>query len=200
MGPSKKSSLLRTLYVGNFLWTPSLGQLQVLENAVIGVDENGIIAFILEGGEDEPLEPARGSGDVQLRFTFLEKVRRHGWKDGEWDCVVGGKGWWFPGFVGASLRYLLFRLYPALAVHSVLLVLSILYDCFDLTGSLYFAIIIQCFARSIIRYWHSRASFHLFFCCCWNEWHSFSRLHISRLEAWSAGVASYAEDSDAPSL
>ncbi len=107
MGPSKKLPLKRTLYTGNFLWTPSLGQLKVLGKAVIGVDENGTIVFILESGEDEPMESARGSGDVQLRSTFLEKVRRHGWEDGEWDCVAGGeggRGWWFPGFIGALLR------------------------------------------------------------------------------------------------
>lgn len=104
MGPSKESQLTRTVYTGNFLWTPSLGQLKVLENAVIGVDDSGTIAFILECGEDEPVETAPGSGDLELRFMFLEKVRQHGWKDGEWNCVVGGKGgrgWWFPGFIGA---------------------------------------------------------------------------------------------------
>ncbi len=110
MSPPKKSPLKRILYIGNFLWTPSLGQLKVLENAVIGVDENGTIAFALKGGGDEPIEPAQVSGDVQLRCPFLEKVRQHGWKDGEWDWVVGGKGgtgWWFPGFIGALLKYLL---------------------------------------------------------------------------------------------
>ncbi len=113
MGPSKKLPLKRTLYTGNFLWTPSLGRLKVLEKAVIGVDENGTIAFIIEGGEDEPMEPAQGSGNVQLQFSFLEKVRRHGWKDGEWDCVVGGNGgagWWFPGFIGELLIDILYRL------------------------------------------------------------------------------------------
>jgi len=88
MSPPKKSPLKRILYIGNFLWTPSLGQLKVLENAVIGVDENGTIAFALKGGGDEPIEPAQVSGDVQLRCPFLEKVRQHGWKDGEWDRVV----------------------------------------------------------------------------------------------------------------
>lgn len=110
MGPPKKSPLKRTLYIGDFLWTPLLGQLQVLENTVIGVDESGVIAFILEGGEDEPMEPARVPSDVQLRSPVLGKVRGHGWKDGDWDCVVGGRGgrgWWFPGFIGALLRYLL---------------------------------------------------------------------------------------------
>lgn len=160
MGPSKKSPLKRTLYIGNFLWTPSLGQLKVLENAVIGVDESGVMAFVLEGGEIDPMEPARGSGDVQMRFPFLEKVRQHGWKDGEWECVVGGKGgrgWWFPGFVGALLRYLFCRLYSSLSVHGVLLVLSISCDCFHHTGSLHSTIITKCLARSAIRYWHFRA-------------------------------------------
>lgn len=119
MGPPNTSPLQRTLYIGNFLWTPSLGQLKVLENTVIGVDESGVIAFILEGGDDEPMETARGSGDVQFRPPILGKVRGHGWKNGEWDCVVGGRGgrgWWFPGFIGALLRYflLLTRISPHL--------------------------------------------------------------------------------------
>jgi len=153
MSPSKQSPLTRTLYTGNFLWTPSLGQLKVLEKAVIGVDENGTIAFILENGEDEPMESARGSGDVQLRFPLLEKVRRHGWKDGEWDCVVGGNGgtgWWFPGFIGALLRYLLYRL-PFFSICSNLLVLFKFCDYSYVTFFVFSLVMKCCFSPSAVR-------------------------------------------------
>ena len=104
MAPSKKTPLRCTLYTGSFLYTPSLGQLKVLENIAIGVDENAIIAFILEDEGTASYLSAKDSRDAQSQSMFQEMVKRHGWQDGQWDCVDsrrGGTEWWFPGFVGA---------------------------------------------------------------------------------------------------
>ena len=72
-----------TLYKGSFIHSVSLNELQVLENAIVGVDESGVIRFV---------ERHVADGDVK------DVVRGHGWE--EWDVVSAGRGFWFPGFVG----------------------------------------------------------------------------------------------------
>ena len=89
MSPSRK-----TLYVGTFIHTPSLGHLEVLENAVVGVDEDGAIAFIKRG-----VDPEDG---------LLGILGNNGWDDAEVVRCEGserGIGWFFPGFVGEFPSY-----------------------------------------------------------------------------------------------
>ena len=96
----------RTLYVGNFVWTPSLGQLKVLENAAVGVDENGIIAFIIADMDIDSQPDGWESCSPQLQSILREAVAKCGWKGNDWDLMIrsrNGLEWWFPGFVGAYL-------------------------------------------------------------------------------------------------
>ena len=78
MTPSEKPPLRCTLYTGTFLYTPSLRPLEVFDNAAIGVDENGVIAFILEDVGKASYPSIEGSQDVLSRSMFQEKVKRHG--------------------------------------------------------------------------------------------------------------------------
>ena len=74
-----------TIYTGTFIHTPTLGSLEVLENAAIFVDGKGVIVSILKD---------LGSGE-------LEKKRAE--KGEEWGVFEEGIGegkWWCPGFVG----------------------------------------------------------------------------------------------------
>lgn len=84
---SSKQSLQRTVYAGTFIQCLSLTDLDILENAAIGVDENGVIAFI----EKDVKEP--GGAEVA--------EQKYGWKD---SSIIKGVGdstaFFFPGFVG----------------------------------------------------------------------------------------------------
>lgn len=84
---SSEQSLQRTIYVGTFIYCLSLTDLEILENAAIGVDENGIIAFI----EKDVKEP--GVAEVA--------EKKYGWKD---SSIIKGvedsTAFFFPGFVG----------------------------------------------------------------------------------------------------
>lgn len=77
----------RTIYYGTFIHNASLTELEILENAAIGVDENGNIAFVEKNRTD---------------VADLDQiVEERGWT--EYDVARGdGEGWrfWFPGFVG----------------------------------------------------------------------------------------------------
>ncbi|KAL8740788.1 MAG: hypothetical protein Q9190_006542, partial [Brigantiaea leucoxantha] len=74
--------LKRTLYIGNFVDTPRIGQLQVRERTVVAVDEMGVIRAI---------KSERNLEDV---------VRELGWDSWEVEREEeGGEGWWAPGFV-----------------------------------------------------------------------------------------------------
>lgn len=103
MGPPPKPPLRPIVYAGNFLWTPALGQLKIIEDGAIGVDENGVIIFILDDVKTELRVVTKSPGLGVSRVKLREEVARHGLKDGEWDLVEGGSDgldWWFPGFVG----------------------------------------------------------------------------------------------------
>ena len=101
---SAPSPLKKTVYKGTFIHTPTLGVLEVLEDAAVGVDEEGRIVFIDRGGRD--------GGDG--RGVEQEK---EGWEGCEVvGCDVGdgrkGEGFWFPGFVGEFVRlFVLFSCY-----------------------------------------------------------------------------------------
>ncbi|KAL8786232.1 MAG: hypothetical protein Q9213_002921 [Squamulea squamosa] len=98
MAPRRAS---RKVFVGTFIHTPDLSPpvLTVLENAVIGVDEHGVIVFIHENvaelyGENE---------DEEFGGGLRRVLEISGWNTEEMvDIVASGKdglGWWFPGFV-----------------------------------------------------------------------------------------------------
>ena len=75
--------LKRTLYIGNFVDTPRIGQLQVRERTLVAVDEMGVIRAI---------KSERNLEDV---------VRELGWDSREVEREgEEGEGWWAPGFVG----------------------------------------------------------------------------------------------------
>ncbi|KAH9871865.1 hypothetical protein J1614_006123 [Plenodomus biglobosus] len=74
----------RTIYTGPFVHSASLSKLEICEKAAIGVDENGIIAFvekITEGGSIAGI-----------------KSRQEGWLDAQ-VVSIEGVGFYFPGFI-----------------------------------------------------------------------------------------------------
>ena len=87
MAMASTTPLKPTLYTGTFIHTPTLGSMEVLENAAIVVDEKGVIVRVLKDLSQDELE-----GELA--------------KEGEkGDIFEGSRGrgkWWFPGFVGES--------------------------------------------------------------------------------------------------
>ena len=80
--------LRRTVYLGTFIHSKTLGELERFEEAAIGVDENGIITFIEQNLSD--------------LFGLKTRIQRYGWDN--YDLVHAPEetiGFWFPGFVGA---------------------------------------------------------------------------------------------------
>ena len=78
--------LKRTIYFGTFIHNTSLAEYAVLEDAALGVDEKGIIAFIEKNILEENIH------------AF---AKERGWND--CDVVKGtghGTTFWFPGFIG----------------------------------------------------------------------------------------------------
>lgn len=75
------SALQKTLYIGPFVHSESLKQLDICLNGVIGVGEDGKIAFIRRDlkGAQIPVED--------------------GWEDAK-VVRIGGVGFFFPGFIG----------------------------------------------------------------------------------------------------
>ena len=70
----------RTIYTGPFVHSVSLTELEICENGTIGVDENGIIAFV-------------------ERDLDLEAVQeKHSWKDAT-PVHLRGNAFFFPGFI-----------------------------------------------------------------------------------------------------
>lgn len=84
---SPEHSLNRMIYFGTFVHAVSLGKLEILEGAAIGVDENGIIAFI--------------EVDVEERGVAKVLEKKYGWTD---SVVVkrdeNSTAYFFPGFIG----------------------------------------------------------------------------------------------------
>lgn len=72
----------KTLYIGTFIHSISLTELEVCENGVIGVDERGKIAFVEKDGKGK---------------------REEGWEAAKVVRIRGeGVGFFFPGFIGES--------------------------------------------------------------------------------------------------
>jgi guanine deaminase len=77
---SASAPILRTIYTGPFVHSASLSELEICENGFIGVDENGIIAFV----EKE---------------SNLEAVQeKHSWQDAI-PVHLKGNAFLFPGFI-----------------------------------------------------------------------------------------------------
>ncbi len=78
------SSQPRTVYFGPFVHSATLAELDICESGAIGVDEEGVIAFV----------------DRDVKFENLDaKVKEHGWEA----CKVVriyDSGFFFPGFIG----------------------------------------------------------------------------------------------------
>lgn len=76
----------KTIYVGSFVHSKSLTELDVCEKGAIGVDEEGVIRYVERGGEG---------------VEVLQKVQEKegGWRDAE-VVKIRGNGFFFPGFVG----------------------------------------------------------------------------------------------------
>ena len=101
--------LLPTIYVGTFIHTPSLGELEILENSIIRVDASGIIVGIqknvLPSVDEREKDPKwegcinRLTEDWELIQNTKEEVRVERGR-------LDGSGWWCPGFVGR--QWLLF--------------------------------------------------------------------------------------------
>ncbi len=84
--------LCPTLYSGTFIHCTSCDELEVLENAHVGVDEEGVIRFL--------------ERDVQSNGRNVDDITKAwGWgKQGtDWKlvaCKIAGRSWFFPGFIG----------------------------------------------------------------------------------------------------
>lgn len=89
--------LPRTVYVGTVIDVPSPAKLRVRANAIVGVDEGGIIVFVRTRQEN-----FEESGDAEGEWIRQES-ERCGWGKRGWEVVraVEREGeFWFPGFVG----------------------------------------------------------------------------------------------------
>lgn len=76
---------MRNIYLGPFAHSINLKELEICPDSAIGVDEYGIIAFV-----------ERGDGP-----GVIESVQaREGWENAVIHRIPG-RGFYFPGFVGA---------------------------------------------------------------------------------------------------
>lgn len=73
----------KTLYIGPFIHSESLTELDICPNGMIGVDENGKIAFVTRSIKGAKIPVNEGWEDAKV-------VR------------IDGPGFFFPGFVGTS--------------------------------------------------------------------------------------------------
>lgn len=76
------AEISKTIYVGTFVHSISLAELEIGENGAIGVDENGVIQFVHK--------------DVDLKTVHEEHPE---WREAK-IAEVKGNGFFFPGFVG----------------------------------------------------------------------------------------------------
>lgn len=81
------TKLEKTLYIGPFIHCESLTELDICPNGMIGVDENGKIAFILRSIKGKQIPHAEGWENAKAVW-------------------INGPGWFFPGFIGTLLNQL----------------------------------------------------------------------------------------------
>ena len=74
--------LEKTIYVGAFVHSKSLQELEICQKGAIGVDENGTIAFV-ERDVTDPEAPGKKGGWESAKIV-----------------KVGENGFFFPGFIG----------------------------------------------------------------------------------------------------
>ncbi|KAJ8107578.1 hypothetical protein OPT61_g8769 [Boeremia exigua] len=74
------ANIQRTIYLGPFVHSKSLAELEICENGAIGVDENGIIAFI----------------EKELDLETIQS--KHSWQDAV-PVRLSGNAFFFPGFI-----------------------------------------------------------------------------------------------------
>lgn len=76
----------RTIYHGPFVHSKTLSELDICEAGAIGVDDEGIIAFI----------------DRDVKFEDLDQTKKeHGWEDSK-VVRIYDSGFFFPGFIGTD--------------------------------------------------------------------------------------------------
>ena len=88
-----------SVFTGTFIHTPTLGALEILQDKAVGVDEDGVICFIVDCYKSDE------DNEIRVIEKFLKKSywRLKGSSDWEYVRKWSGKGverWWFPGFVG----------------------------------------------------------------------------------------------------
>ncbi|KAH6616399.1 guanine deaminase [Boeremia exigua] len=74
------ASVSRTIYIGPFVHSKSLTELEICENGAIGVDENGVIAFV----------------EKELDLEAVQS--KHSWQDAA-SVRLSGNSFFFPGFI-----------------------------------------------------------------------------------------------------
>lgn len=74
------ATIPRTIYTGPFIHSVSLTDLEICESGAIGVDENGIIAFV----------------EKELDLEAVQE--KHSWQDATLVCLKGN-AFFFPGFI-----------------------------------------------------------------------------------------------------
>lgn len=81
-------TMKHTLYIGPFVHSKSLHDLEICQKGIIGVDELGKIAFIERTGSD-----GEGGEDGEA------VAKKHGWDS--YNVVrIKDNGFFFPGFIG----------------------------------------------------------------------------------------------------
>ncbi|KAL8743744.1 MAG: hypothetical protein Q9184_008077, partial [Pyrenodesmia sp. 2 TL-2023] len=100
-------SYRKRIYTGTFIHTPTLGSLSMLENASVGVNEDGVIEWVERS--ERPIDASQGGGEGESKHgeggSKGRVVEGKKWEDGVIEAadVEGlddeGWGWYFPGFV-----------------------------------------------------------------------------------------------------
>ena len=77
----------KSIYIGPFVHSKSLSELEIQEHGAIGVDEDGIIRFVERNLHDGSL-------------SNLIQQKGDDWTDAQ-IVEINGSGFFFPGFIGA---------------------------------------------------------------------------------------------------
>jgi guanine deaminase len=92
-----KSSAGRSIFLGTFIHSKSLEELEFLHDTAVFVDEKGTIVAIEQGCDE-----------IKAEEAVFPKL---GWTKGEATVKVAKAGhFFFPGFIGASFHFLSHKL------------------------------------------------------------------------------------------